>query len=345
MALPAGAIAWITTSGERFDALERQVDPMLFEVRIEPVDESQAVSLVATWKAPQRLIAPRWEGVVTAAPAEPALLRSGDTVAVVGGVARLAWHTAKPFYRDLSPGAVGEDVGALQEMLRRLGVYRAGISNRYTQRTAEGVRKLSERLGVTPAASTFDRGWIVWLPTPDWVSVTTSLVVGAPAPPAGNEVLSGAVQLRSVDLVSTDGEALRPAGDRTVVVNGISVVVVDGKISSAELEKLRPALTQPVSSGGSYPSTETPATIRRNTPIDAFKVPASAVSVNTEAEACIWVSSGEVESTRYTPQEVTVVASQATRGTVWVARALSAEGRYVLANPSQVLQDARCPSP
>src|SRR5690606_15952311 len=102
IAIPASGIAWIEWRGERFVSEEQPFQPVLVDLTVERVDAATPVSLVAAWDAPAELVAPSWEGLVTQAPGAGTTVRSGDTFAVVGGIRRIAWHTAEPFHRELS---------------------------------------------------------------------------------------------------------------------------------------------------------------------------------------------------------------------------------------------------
>jgi len=59
--------------------------------------------------------------IVTIAPVKGAALNEGSVALTVSGRPVFVLQGAQPAYRDLGPGAVGDDVRQLQESLARLG--------------------------------------------------------------------------------------------------------------------------------------------------------------------------------------------------------------------------------
>ena len=125
-------------------------------------------------------------GVVTAVLVRPgAVVRTGSRLVEVDGVARLAAHTSRPFYRPLGRGDRGADVDALTSLLGQLGlrphqarphVFDAGI--------ASAVRRLAVSIGAA-SDGTFDPAWVVWLPAPQLVVSAVHAEAGAPVAAAG----------------------------------------------------------------------------------------------------------------------------------------------------------------
>lgn len=339
LGVPIVGIAWIQSRPDRFDVLDRPVAAAVVDVTTEDVDEAQPATAIAHWAPPAQLVAPTWTGVVSSAAPSGTTLRSGDTVAVVNGITRLVWALDAPFHRPLSSGATGADVGQLQTVLTALGFLDGEIDSRFGSATGAAVRDLSELLGVSPTTSTFDPNWIVWMPAAEWTIAETKLVVGAPAPTAGTPIVVGPVQLTGFELHNSDDATVDPDG-WTVTISGTDIAL-DPAATDTPPAGLSTLLKQPVAQGSTYPDTQTPVTIRRTTAVAGIKVPASAVSTSDTGAACVWTPTGTATANSYEAQPVEVVASRAAQGTVWVTAA--ADITQVLANPNEVLEDARCP--
>lgn len=74
----------------------------------------------------------------------------GDAVIDVSGRPVIMLQMPFPLYRDLSPGARGEDVTALQRSLSSLGLYAGPIDGSYGPQTSAAVRSLYRAASVTP---------------------------------------------------------------------------------------------------------------------------------------------------------------------------------------------------
>jgi hypothetical protein len=131
---------------------------------------------------------------------------SGSTILSIDDVGRLALHTPRPFFRQLSNGMTGDDVLMLNEVLADLG-FGHGDSTRYTAATTAGVRQLAEMLGVPQAslARTFDPGWVVYLPAGSVVVSDSRIQVGVPAPAAGSAIFVAAGGVSSARLIESAG--------------------------------------------------------------------------------------------------------------------------------------------
>ncbi|MDR1189628.1 MAG: hypothetical protein LBK95_19615, partial [Bifidobacteriaceae bacterium] len=115
-AAPAGAYWWLTerSAEESFDA-PVAVDGV---VRENTGGSSRDVSLVLTWHAPVALVAPEWTGVVQSVAAQAGQeLSSGDVVARVAGVDRLACASDYPMAQAVAATDKGQDVATLQQCL------------------------------------------------------------------------------------------------------------------------------------------------------------------------------------------------------------------------------------
>jgi hypothetical protein len=170
-------------------------------VRVNSGVTGRDVALALTWQTPGELVAPEWGGMVQAvAPVGPAGLRSGDVVARVAGVDRLACASRYPMTQGVAAKDKGQDVATLQECLTLFGHDVAGDKGVYGSATRAVVAALAATTGAaSDKGAVFDAGWLVFLPQEGYQPTSLDLVVGAPAPPAGAvlaeaaPVLSGAV--------------------------------------------------------------------------------------------------------------------------------------------------------
>lgn len=235
--LPVALASILTARSERSVQSPPIVSAWLPVGETEP-DMDRKVIAVGTLGAAPPLLAPAWTGLVEQVdlrPGEP--LRSGEVVAVVSGIPRLALHTARPFHRTLGYDDRGADVAELNAWLRARGL-EASEGDRFGAATRRGVRDLRQELhvpepeadpappappagdpgappgeGAAPApppaptvdtAGTFDPGWVVYLPRPEVIVSTVNLQVGAPVAPPGSVVAEVEADVASVRLVQPD---------------------------------------------------------------------------------------------------------------------------------------------
>jgi hypothetical protein len=182
---------------------------------------SEPVDVALDWRAVPPVVAPAWGGVVQAVGIrEGAALASGDTVAVIDGVSRLAWATAQPFYRPLGIDDTGPDAAALNLLLGERGLaHDEGDSVGWE--TITGIAGLAAQLGVPGAddVESFDPAWIVFLPVAGAAVTTIDLVLGAPAPVAGTTIAELDDQLAAARLAEVGPHESSPEEDGPVQHN------------------------------------------------------------------------------------------------------------------------------
>jgi hypothetical protein len=326
--------------------------PVLAKAKGRQVTGSQPVSLTPTWDQGKDLYAPPWTGMVTAVDASAGKpLKSGDTVAAINAVRRIAYATKTPFYRTIASGDTGPDVESLNEMLAGLGYMDALPSDptRATYATSIGIRDLAKALGVPTATTTFDPAWVVWLPASPFTPASLDLVTGEQAPAHGTTVATGQSTLTSATLAAANQGTLEvdPSAKWVVVVNDKSFAVDAAKqaVASAALAGLAALLPQPSSSdntgsnvgrGGPGGANTTSGIVQRATPLDAAAIPSSSVMTGARGQLCAWVPDGK----QYRAVEVTVADARA--GITDVIAGLH-PGDQLLANPGQVLAAPQCP--
>lgn len=211
IAVPLVVAAVVTARSERSVRTE---PPASAWVAAGPVETE--VSRTITAKADQEeqppLLAPAWTGLVEEVGlrvGEP--LRSGDTVAVIDGLPRLAAATGRPLRRSLVPGDRGQDVTDLNGWLasRR---YEADAGDRFGRATRRGVLALRRDLGLAANVDEFDPAWLVFLAAPEVTVRSTTLQAGAPAPGAGTAIAELEPQITSVTLALADQSGAAPPG-------------------------------------------------------------------------------------------------------------------------------------
>jgi peptidoglycan hydrolase-like protein with peptidoglycan-binding domain len=97
---------------------------------------------------------PSSAGLVTLAPDKGAQLEEGKVALAVGGRPVFVLKGAVPAFRDLTLGAVGDDVRQLEEALQRLGFDPGPVDGVYDAATAAGVTAWYEKAGWTPFGPT-----------------------------------------------------------------------------------------------------------------------------------------------------------------------------------------------
>lgn len=337
LALPLGVLAVLRfgTSGS-IDAASNDVQPLLTAPTVRRVTDEKRVAARVTLADGLALRAPTWRGTVgTLRPGEA--LRSGDAVAVIDGVRRVALATPDPLYRALAAGDSGPDVEQLNRALLALGYLKAAPANidQYLFPTVLAVRAWASELGLRQPDGSFDPGWVVWLPKDPFPLGEWSLEAGAPAPAAGTIIAREPVRVTAAALVSQNPAeplVLDPAVAWTFVSGEVALPVDAAALAIAPASAA--ALSALVKAGRD----QVDGIVRRAQPLDALAVPSTAVQVGADGALCVWLSDGA----GYRAAPVRVAGARA--GVTNVVSGLSA-GDSVLANPAAVLEDPSCPSP
>jgi len=335
-----------TLPGVTFDPV-----PVLATGTARQVTGEQAVRIIPAWDEGKAIYAPAWNGVVTAVYASTdATLHSGDRVAAVDNIDRIAYASATPFYRAISDGEIGPDVAALNQMLVTLGYLDALPSDPSlaTFATSQAVRALAAKLGVTSSSTTFDPGWVVWLPSDPFPLASLNLSGGQQAPPPGSAIGAGQSTLTGATIAAAGQEPLTidPSVRWVVVITAKNFAIDPAALAvdPAALPNLAPLLPQPsaASAGSSSPggvpgaSSGVAGTLERATPLDAVAIPSTAVMVGSNGGLCAWVPNGGGY------KAVAILVDGASAGVTNAVSGLKA-GEQLLANPGQALKDARCP--
>lgn len=109
--------------------------------------------------------------IVTNAPTAAATLNEGDSALSVSGRPVFVLQGAQPAYRDLGPGASGQDVKQLEEALARRGFNPGTTDGKYDGRTAVAVAAWYRASGWAPLGPTDEQLQVLRTAEADWFSV------------------------------------------------------------------------------------------------------------------------------------------------------------------------------
>ncbi len=214
--VPAAFLAGLMLSPDRLDGVGDLPEPLVVPVEEVLYDEKTGVSVTLQWAEGPALFSPSWSGTVGRVAVEVGgVVRSGDTIATVNGVDRMAVATPQPFYRPLGRGDSGDDVTWLQAVLVQLGYLDELPSDRDTVTfdVLQAIRGLAQALGVRGKVDVFDPAWFVWMPEDSFPVDRVGLVAGGQAPPPGSEVLRGPPALVDVTIQPLAGGVLQLTPD------------------------------------------------------------------------------------------------------------------------------------
>ena len=335
LGVPVGVLVGLLLGQERLSGLDHAPAPFVEPARAVEFDERTGIAATLTWAPGPRLYAPPWSGTVGQVQLQPGqTLRTGDPVATVNAVPRVAVSSAQPFFRPLALGDRGPDVDWLHEALASLGYREMGPEDDAIVggSTLAAVRALAADLGVVGRVDAFDPGWFVWLPEDPFEVDSVALVAGAPATPPGTELAAGAPVLTAIKLQRVDGTplALEPGVGYVLEMDGEDLPL-DPATSSVGNEGLRrlanmlPALTD--SASGS---------MRRAQPLAVWALPSGAVMSGPNGQLCIWIQN----ETSYEAVTVEIVSGRA--GVTFVLPPRTSAS--VLQNPAETLVEPACPS-
>ena len=251
---------------------------------------------------------------------------------------RVAFASAQPFYRQIASGDEGEDVAELHRLLVATGALdeEPADPTAATFATTMAIRALAASLGVTGTTSTFDPGWVVWLPSDPFPLGSLKLQVGQTAPPAGAAIGEAQSALTGAAIASLNQEPLTldPSAAWVLTV-GKTTVDIDPAtltVSKEGLAALAPALPAP----SNDPNSSATGTIRRKTALHTLGIAATAIQSNSAGALCAWVADGS----SYRAVAVKIASSRA--GVTNVSEGVTADSQ-VLVNPAAVLDHPECP--
>lgn len=294
--------------------------PVWVPVEVNAGQVSEPVDVALDWVAVSPVVAPAWNGVVQLVGVRKgAALASGDVVAVVDGVSRIAWASTQPFYRGLGSDDSGTDAAALNLLLAARGLAH-DEGDTVSWNSVSGIAELAGQLGVRDAdeVDTFDPAWIVFLPTDGATVSTVDLVPGAPAPAAGTTIAELDDRLSAAHLTQVAPHESSPDEDAPVVHGPPLVANPEQQLTvAAETIALQddrqtvavgalPALLPLASSGAESVRGQ----LSRPAAAQEWVVPAAAIVAGGEGRTCV------VTGPRPKGVEVHVVGSEPGRAIV-----------------------------
>lgn len=258
----------------------------------------------------------------------------------------LVYPSATPLYRDLGRGDRGRDVRALGDYLSAIGLMSSDdISDTYDSRFVAAVRRLQERIGAKPDGH-FSLTYVAYVDPGMTNYSPLKTQVGAQVSP-GQELIAGRTVAVSASFKpSSTSRSLESFVAQKVVVRAAGVDVAISDISSVTAEEadsllglLDDAATAGAVSRISSADGESfsGAVVMLQDPPTYGAVPATAVYLNSEGEACVFVRS---EDSRFSPVAVTDVGSSTNEvGIVLLSADLV--GRKVARDVAQVAESIR----
>jgi hypothetical protein len=339
--------------GERSQAISFE-EPVAVdgEVRANDNGSIRDVELVLTWRSPAALVAPDWTGLVQGVTAEPGgLLSSGDVVARVAGVDRVACASAYPMEGMVASKDKGQNVEVLQQCLTLFGYELSADKGAYGKATERAVEEWSRATGAPSQRGTvFEAAWLVYLPEDSYPLASVDLQVGAPAPAAGTPMATAKPSLSRAVVASADGsyesgaldeagEAAGPAREVTpeelvtaeegesLLIGSVTLVLADGRTEVAP-DSLAVLSAEVVGNAVSVS-----ASLRRAGGVGEFLVPAAAVVAIGDGATCVL----RVDGTALEPVAVKVLGEAS--GNSIVTGALS-QGERVRIAPAA--EERRC---
>ena len=335
---PIAAMAYIVVLA---DATESDVAPSEGVVTAsssrESFLDSVDVDIALTWSEPETLVAPSWAGLVTGAPElSEKPLANGARVAQIDGIWRVAAHTQRPFYAPVTRESADAQIEMLNGLLATLG-YPHAAGETWGWDTTAGVRNFADALNVPGADSVvaFDPTWVVWMPTEQFDAAKTLLVVGTPAPAAGESVAAGRALVTSAK-IAPKGGAVLPDADAPdawdLVVGAVQSVYSGPELANEAMAAVGASLQ------GDMPEATT-GVLRRHDAVDGWAIPAAAVVTDASGSLCVLVVDAASDTAAY--RVVPVHSLGGSIGTVRVVGELD-ETTEVVANPSRALDEIRC---
>lgn len=288
-------------------------------------DVGEPVDIVLEWQPAPPIVAPAWAGVVQSSDLrDGATIASGDVVAIVDGIARLAWATPQPFHRPLQLRDEGPDVAMLEAVLAARGLPVSGTTV-FDRTTRDGVRALAQQLGVPGAdrVEAFDPAWLVFLPADGAQVASASLTVGAPAPAPGTTIGELADRLAGAWLA--DPASPDDAPVRTTARAGQVLTVADTQLElTPELDAITADSLPHLVGAAAADATRVGARLLADASDGQWVVPSAAVFAVEDGRTCVLV--GDRAGGR--PVEVAVVGGNV--GTAIVDAPLNERDRVAI---------------
>jgi len=238
----------------------------------------------------ERVLRSPASGVVTASGCEPGgVLASGSAAMWVDNQPVVALATSLPMWRDLSSGAKGADVSAVQTELVRLG-YHLTVTGVWDWTTRTQVQALWTSLGATSTDGSLARAAQLWLPAPQVAVSACAAQVGDPVA-MGQDLVSLAGGLRSMTVANPPGAGyVATFADHAAPLDDQGVITDPDFLASVE------ASAQYAWAMGPSGQKSVPVTLSLAQPLEVLVVPPSALvpSGGAAAAGCVVAEDGSL---------------------------------------------------
>jgi hypothetical protein len=297
-------------------------------------NETVNVTATLTYGSEVTLLAPQWNGIVTAIDVSPGqTVTSGTPILAVDGNTEIALQSSLPFYRPIGPGTDGPDVAALRSALSAIGYGDLGSSTSYGPTLQAAIEDLAGKLmpDASPVPDTFSPSWVVYLPVSSLKVASVSATLGSSAPPPGQGFLTSTSVLQPFSLSPAQGASLPSSS------NGYELVLEDGSDIplQAGFKVSSPSALSTVQQSLSGNPTSLSAQIQLIHPATFQEVPTTAIVTSASGHQCVFLD----HHGRLSP--VIVKTYSGLPGVVEVT-GLAAHTQEVVANPDQVAADRGC---
>ena len=312
-------------------------------------DAKTDATITANSKSGVSVLAPNWQGIVTAVHiVKGTSVSTGTPLLDVDGVTRTAVASATPFYRSLAEGMAGTDVQALETTLRAMGYFKGKANTKYDASTAAAVKKLEKKIGINPQTGVFDPAWFVWMPGENLTADSIPLTVNKAAPMQGEEVFSTAPTVDTIKLAASNATFAFDGNTPYILSqNGQDVTTVrsDGDVNLELIGKLTATEDAVSTAGGSANAGGTTYSVqlRSEQAKQMLSIPSSAVMTDASgAKTCVFGKFGQGESTY---QSLPVTVADGSLGVTHVEPDENVAKLYVLTDPLTIMGNgATCPS-
>lgn len=312
--------------------LTEKTSPVFVDVEADYFQNAASVELKLTWTNGPSISSPGWDGIITeVAPISNGQIDSGAKVVRINGAWKIAAATPIPFFRQLSQGAKGQDVAALNAFLESLGLP-SKSGDTWSGNTADGVMSLTKLLNVSlgDGPTVFEPNWVMWLPSNPFIVEGSKLQVGQPAPAQGTPILEAPKILQSVSMDDPTNKLSTSVQGKSSIRVGDSSFEYSGKPGSPI--KDQGALATSISGNPD----SVPATIEFVSIEKGHTVPVSSLVTDGTGKNCVYTpSSGD----QWQPRLVQVAGGEVGKVTV---SGLGSDRIQVLVNPRESLAARKC---
>jgi len=261
-----------------------------------------------------------------------------DEIVSIDGITIRAWTSDLVLYRDLSSGARGDDVRAVQEFLGRVLGRTIPADGIFGTTTREAVVEYERSIGIQQPSGSVMHSWFVRVPEGLRVG-ELAVHLGRPAPGPADVLLRGA---------PTYGDlTIRPlSGPETVFAEGTYEFISTGRTVALHHDASGWHASDPEEFGALFATTDPElksrtieGRLREAHPGIGTAVPPSALVTQDGSTFCVVPATEPWKSLRVTPVTVgpngeAIVADQVDHF----------PSRHVLVNPGEIAPDLPCPS-